>query len=72
MARAPRRQPQPVQPVQPSQVDPNKRYRVYLNKSVRLGKYGETVLSPRTENVLAGFMLASIDPNDIVRYELVG
>ncbi len=68
MARAPR---QPKQAAAPA-IDPNARYRVYVNKVVRMGKYGNVLLAPRHENVLTGVMLQSLDPSDVERYELKG
>ncbi len=71
MARMPRQSASSAE--QPTQsIDPNKRYRVYLKRAIRMGKYGDSVLTPRSENILAGYMLSSLDPEDVERYELVG
>ncbi len=70
MARTPRQSASSSEPPLPS-IDPNRRYRVYLKNAVRMGKYGNTVMTPRTKNIMAGYLVSSLDPADIERYEPV-
>jgi hypothetical protein len=53
-----------------SSIDPDKMYRVKMRRAVKMGKFGEMMLSPRGDNMVKGYILASLSSDDYVSYEV--
>lgn len=54
-----------------SVIDPERLYRVKVRRAVRLGKHGTIVMTPMSENLVRGKVLATIPAEDIESSEPV-